>query len=55
MSTRRTLLKSSAAAAALIAAPAIVRAQNFPSRPLRLIVASAAGGNADVVLSLIHI
>ena len=52
MTTRRTLLKTSAAAATVLAAPAFVRAQSFPSRPLRLIVASAAGGNADVVTRL---
>jgi tripartite-type tricarboxylate transporter receptor subunit TctC len=52
MSTRRTLLKTSAAAAAVLAAPAYLRAQSFPSRPLRLIVASSAGGNADVVTRL---
>ncbi len=46
MIARRTLL----AAAAL--APAVVRAQSFPSRPLRLICPFAAGGSTDALSRL---
>jgi tripartite-type tricarboxylate transporter receptor subunit TctC len=41
---------------AALAAPAIVpgaRAQAWPARPVRLVVASAAGGNADVVARIV--
>jgi tripartite-type tricarboxylate transporter receptor subunit TctC len=40
MITRRTLL-------AVLAAPAVARAQGFPNRPIRLICPFAAGGSAD--------
>ncbi|HYD07743.1 MAG TPA: tripartite tricarboxylate transporter substrate binding protein [Reyranella sp.] len=43
---RRTLLAASASAAAAAASPAL--AQNFPRRPIQLIVAFAAGGSTDV-------
>ncbi|TAJ38562.1 MAG: tripartite tricarboxylate transporter substrate binding protein [Reyranella sp.] len=43
---RRTLLAASAATATTIASPAI--AQNYPRRPVQLIVAFAAGGSTDV-------
>lgn len=42
--SRRTML----AGAALLAAPAIARAQSFPSRPIELIVAFGAGGGTDI-------
>jgi tripartite-type tricarboxylate transporter receptor subunit TctC len=45
--TRRTLL---ACAAAVLALPAM--AQNFPSRPIRILVAFGAGGTADTVSRL---
>ena len=43
---RRSLLLSSAA---LVAAPAIVRAQAFPSQPIRLIHGYDAGSNPDTI------
>lgn len=52
MNVRRRALAATAAVPLLSAAPAYVRAQAFPTRPLRLVVASAAGGNADVVTRL---
>ena len=48
--TRRTLLS---AAGALAAAPVLpVRAQPWPSRPVRIIVGTAAGGSPDIVAKL---
>lgn len=51
---RRALLGAGALA---LAAPALwgraAAAQAFPSRPIRLVVASAAGGNADVVTRIV--
>lgn len=51
---RRALLASTAAA---LAVPALgtgrASAQAFPSKPIRLVVASAAGGNADVVARIV--
>jgi tripartite-type tricarboxylate transporter receptor subunit TctC len=51
MPHRRTLLLSVLAAPALAARPAL--GQAWPSQPVRLVVASAAGGNADVVARLV--
>jgi tripartite-type tricarboxylate transporter receptor subunit TctC len=48
--TRRDFLKTSAAAAATIAFPAIVRAQSYPSRPIKLICPWPAGGSTDIVV-----
>ena len=50
MLTRR---KFSLAAGAAIIAPALARAQTFPSRPLKLIVPYAAGGGTDAIARLI--
>lgn len=51
MPSRRAL--TLAALAALPLAPRIARADAWPSQPIRLVVASAAGGNADVVARLV--
>ena len=45
---RRTFL-GAAAAAGTLAAPAIARAQAWPSKPVRVVNAYSAGGTADVV------
>ena len=50
---RRTFLKTSLAATAIVASPTIVRAQSFPSRPIRLICPWTAGGTTDVVVRAI--
>jgi tripartite-type tricarboxylate transporter receptor subunit TctC len=50
---RRTFLRLSAAAAALRAASSMAWAQAYPSRPVRVIVPFAAGGQADVLARLI--
>ena len=48
--TRRTLLKT----AALAATPALpAMAQAWPSRPVRIIVGTAAGGSPDIVSRLL--
>jgi len=51
--SRRTFLKTSLAATAVIASPAIVRAQSFPSRPIKLICPWSTGGTTDVVVRAI--
>ena len=50
---RRRFLGLAAAAAALPAASRLAWSQAYPSRPLRLIVGFAAGGNFDIVARLI--
>ena len=50
---RRRFLKLASAAATLPALPAIVRAQTYPSRPVRLIVTVPAGGSPDIIGRLI--
>lgn len=47
---RRRLIQAAAVSPALIAAPAWVRAQAFPSRPIRLICPWPAGGSTDAVM-----
>ncbi|MGE8397920.1 MAG: tripartite tricarboxylate transporter substrate-binding protein, partial [Comamonas sp.] len=54
MNMRRTLLSTVAAAAALVAvAPAAWAADNYPSRPIKLIVPFGAGGSTDIVARLL--
>ena len=50
---RRRFLKTAAAAVTLPALPHLARAQAYPSRPVRIIVATAAGGTTDLAARLI--
>lgn len=50
MTARRQFLATSGAALASLAAPALVRAQSFPSRPIRYICPWPAGGSTDAVI-----
>jgi tripartite-type tricarboxylate transporter receptor subunit TctC len=50
---RRKFLHLAAGAAALPTISRIARAQAYPARPVRIIVASAAGGGIDIVARLI--
>ena len=49
--TRRSLLRTAGALAALPLLPA--QAQDWPTRPIRIIVGTAAGGSPDIVSRLI--
>ena len=54
MFLRRTLLSTVAAAAALAAvAPTAWAADNYPSRPIKLVVPFGAGGSTDIVARLL--
>ena len=50
---RRRFLQISAAAAAFPALPHLARAETYPSRTVRIIVATTAGGTTDIVARLL--
>jgi tripartite-type tricarboxylate transporter receptor subunit TctC len=50
---RRTFLHLAVGAAALPAMPRFAKAQSYPSRPVRLIVTTPAGGSPDIIARLI--
>ena len=50
---RRRFLHLATGAAALPAMPRLARAQSYPSRPVKLIVTTPAGGSPDIIGRLI--
>ncbi len=50
---RRKFLRLAAATVALPVAPSVGHSQSFPSRPVRIVVAFAAGGGVDITARLI--
>jgi tripartite-type tricarboxylate transporter receptor subunit TctC len=50
---RRRFLQLAAAAGSLAALPRAARAQSYPTRPVRIIVATSAGGSTDIAARVI--
>src|SRR5436305_10388242 len=50
---RRTLIQSAAAMLAAAALPRLASADDYPSRPVRIVAGFAAGGGVDVTARLI--
>src|SRR5712672_3007674 len=50
---RRTLIKSAAVALAATAFPRLAAAEDYPTRPVRIVAGFAAGGGVDVTARLI--
>ena len=50
---RRTFLRVTAAAAALPAASRIAFAQTYPARPVKILIATSAGGSTDIMARLL--
>jgi tripartite-type tricarboxylate transporter receptor subunit TctC len=53
ISSRRRIVQITAAAAALAASPRVARAQSYPAKQVRIIVATSAGGTTDIAARLI--
>src|SRR5262249_36547646 len=51
--TPRRLMQVAATAAVFAQAPGRARAESYPARPVRIIVATSAGGTTDIVARLI--
>src|SRR6476646_2290283 len=50
---RRSLLRLAMGGAALLTVPHSVRAQSYPTQPVRIVVGFAPGGSADIVARLL--